>query len=305
MTGRLLAGLVLPAVAVVALLVCLWAFQRRLIYLPYPRLVPPVERVLPGAREVHYRSDDGLVLRGWYLAADPDPDPAGAARPAGGAGPRPADPPRQARRGAVLLLPGNAGNRAGRAVLAAALARAGVGVLLVDYRGYGGNPGAPSEAGLAADARAARAWLAGRPEVDPERIAYFGESLGAAVALRLALEHPPAALVLRSPFTSLADVASVHYRWLPVRLLLAERYPSQERVARLSVPLLVVAGERDRVVPPEQSRRLYQAAAGPKRLVVLPGADHNDPALLAGERLLAEVTAFLRDQALPGRAGPG
>jgi hypothetical protein len=187
----------------------------------------------------------------------------------------------------VLVCNGNGGNRSLRAPLAAALARAGLAVLLFDYRGYAANPGHPTEDGLAADARAALAYLAARPEVDPARLVYLGESLGAAVALRLAVERPPAALVLRSPFASLAEVGRLHYPWLPVSLLLADRYDSLGRVGELAAPLLVVAGERDRIVPASHSRRLFDAAPRPKRLVLLPGADHNDL------DLLAEVLAFL------------
>jgi hypothetical protein len=193
----------------------------------------------------------------------------------------------------VLVCNGNGGNRSLRAPLAAALARAGLAVLLFDYRGYAANPGQPTEAGLAADARAALAYLAARPEVDPARLVYFGESLGAAVALRLAVERPPAALVLRSPFASLAEIGRLHYPWLPVSLLLADRYDSLGRVGGLAAPLLVVAGERDRIVPASHSRRLFDAAPQPKRFVLLPGADHNDLDLLVGPRLLAEVLAFL------------
>src|SRR5215213_1649291 len=170
-----------------------------------------------------------------------------------------------------------------RADLAAALSRLGLAVLLFDYRGYGGNPGSPTETGLAADARAALAYLAGRPEVDPERVVYLGESLGAAVALRLATERPPAALVLRSPFASLAEVGRRHYPVLPVS------------------PLLVVAGGRDRIVPASHSRRLFAAAPEPKRLVVLEGADHNDHELLAGPRLVDALRSFLAS--VPGLLG--
>jgi fermentation-respiration switch protein FrsA (DUF1100 family) len=200
----------------------------------------------------------------------------------------------------VLVCNGNGGNRSLRAPLAAALARLGLHVLLFDYRGYGANPGAPSEAGLAADARAAAAYLASRPEVDPARLVYFGESLGAAVALRLAVERPPAALVLRSPFASLAEVGRHHYPVLPVSLLLRDRYQAAELAGRLTAPLLVVAGGRDRIVPAAHSRRLFAAAPEPKRLVVLHGVDHNDHELNAGPRLLAEVRAFLATAGLPG-----
>src|SRR5919108_309876 len=177
--------LMLLAVAVAVLLGVglLWSQQRRLIYLPAPRGVPPAASVLPGAEEVSFPPADGLRLAGWFVPA--------AGPPGRGAG--------RGRAPAVLVCNGNGGNRSLRAPLAAALARAGLAVLLFDYRGYAANPGHPTEAGLAADARAALAFLAARPEVDPARLVYFGESLGAAVALRLAVERPPAALVLRWP----------------------------------------------------------------------------------------------------------
>jgi fermentation-respiration switch protein FrsA (DUF1100 family) len=257
-------------VALVLLLVFLWFYQRRLIYLPMTQEVPPVGAVLPGAEEVAYPTDDGLRLAGWFL-------PAGRGEPLG----------------TVIVFHGNAGHRAHRAPLAEALAGAGWSVLLTDYRGYGGNPGSPSERGLKLDARAARAYLETRPDVDARRVAYFGESLGAAVAVALAVERPPAALVLRSPFTRLADVGRLHYPYLPVDLMLADRYPSIERVGGLGVPLLVIAGEQDEIIPVEQSRRLFEAASEPKRLLLIPGASHNDLALLAGDRLIREVVYFL------------
>src|SRR5206468_3966514 len=156
-------------------------------------------------------------------------------------------------------------------------------------------PRRPSEDGLAADARAAREWLAAQPEVDPHRIVYFGESLGAAVTIGLALQRPPAALVLRSPFTSLADVAAVHYPWLPARRLLLDRYPSIDRIASVSAPLLVIAGDRDDIVPESLSRRLFDAAVQPKRYVVIRGAGHNDPDLLNGPQMLDEVDRWLSE----------
>ena len=255
----------------------LWLFQRRLLYFPSPGPVPPAASVLPEAEDVTFETADGLRLAGWFVPAPPGgpADRVGRARPA------------------VLVCNGNGGDRSMRAPLAAALSRMGLAVLLFDYRGYGGNPGHPTEEGLAADARAALGYLTGRPEVDPERVIYFGESLGAAVALRLATERPPAALVLRSPFASLAEVGRRHYPVLPVSLLLRDRYDSAALAGRLDAPLLVVAGGRDQIVPASHSRRLFDAAPQPKRLVVLDGADHNDDELLAGPRLLAELRTFL------------
>ncbi|BBU24879.1 alpha/beta hydrolase [Mycobacterium xenopi] len=244
--------------------------QRRLIYFPSPGPVPPASALLPDGRDVVLDTEDGLRLGAWFVPA--------------------------AQRGAaVLVCNGNAGDRALRAPLAAALVRAGLSVLLFDYRGYGGNPGRPCEDGLAADARAARAFLAARPEVDPARIAYLGESLGAAVAVRLAVESSPRALVLRSPFTSLTDVGRLHYPWLPVRALLTERYPSIDRIAEVTAPVLVVVGERDVLVPAGLSRRLYEKAREPKQFLSVPGADHNSPQLLDGPLMIDAIVRFFRE----------
>lgn len=245
--------------------------QSRLIYFPSRDPLPAAAAVLPGGEDVTLDSD-GIRLGAWFWPA-----------------------PDRARGPAVLICNGNAGDRMLRAPLAAALRRAGLSVLLFDYRGYSGNPGRPSEEGLAADARAARSFLAAHPDVDPARVAYFGESLGAAVAVRLALEWPPAALVLRSPFTSLTDVGRIHYPWLPVGALLADRYPSISRVARLTAPLLVIAGGCDSVVPTELSRRLYDAACEPKRFVLVADADHNSPELLDGPGMVDAIVRFFRE----------
>ena len=312
------AGIILLVVASVlaASVGLLWAFQRRLIYLSSPGPVPPAALFLPGAEDVSFETADGLRLQGWFVPPTPVDNqtppsagsatlPEGAPTPAGRGDARPGRGEARAGRGearaAVLVCNGNGGDRSMRADLAAALTRLGLAVLLFDYRGYGGNPGSPTEAGLAADARAALAYLAGRPEVDPERVVYLGESLGAAVALRLATERPPAALVLRSPFASLAEVGRRHYPVLPVSLLLRDRYDSAALAGRLTAPLLVVAGSRDRIVPASHSRRLFAAAPEPKRLLVLEGADHNDHDLLAGPRLVDALRSFLAS--VPGLLG--
>lgn len=186
-------------------------------------------------------------------------------------------------------------------MLADGLRRLGLPVLLFDYRGYGGNPGIPSEKGLAVDARAAQAWLAKQPEVDADRIVYFGESLGAAVAIELSLHRPPAALVLRSPFTSLPDVGKVHYPWLPLGWLLSEHYPSIDRIGALSVPVMVIAGDRDDIVPESLSRKLFDAARNPKRYLLVPGTGHNDPELIDGPGMLAAVKEFLSENGVLGQ----
>jgi uncharacterized protein len=130
--------------------------------------------------------------------------------------------------------------------------------------------------------------------VPPERLLYFGESLGAAVVTELATQHPPAGLVLRSPFVDLASVGAVHYPFLPVRALLRDRYPVAEQLAGIRVPTTVVYGSDDSIVPPGQSRAVADAAAQLHRLVEVPGADHNDPALLDGDAVVSAVVELAR-----------
>ena len=265
--GRLLLALIPLGVFILAL----WFGQRRLIYFP-DGSVPPPDRVgLPNAQTVSFTTDDGLRLESWFVAP-PEPRE---------------NPP------TVLFLPGNAGNRAMRAALAGRLADRGVQSLFVDYRGYGGNPGSPSEEGLMGDARAARRYLLGRPDVDAGRLVFFGESLGTGVAVRLASETAPAALILRSPYTSLRDVGRRHYPFLPM-FLLRDTFSSIERMPRVTCPVLVIAARRDSIVPTPLSERLFAAApASTKRLLIVDNVDHNDDELLAGPTVVNAIVDFI------------
>lgn len=262
---RLLFLLVTAAAAVAVLAVLAWSFQRRLVYFPAAGPPPPAADVLDGARDVELRTADGLALGAWLIPAS-SPDAA-----------------------TVLVAAGNGGDRAGRAPLAKALAENGLGVLLFDYRGYAGNPGRPTEEGLALDVRAARTFLLEEAGVNADRLLYFGESLGAAVVTELAAEHPPAGLLLRSPFTDLAAVGRVHYPFLPLEALLWDRYALTEHLQHVEVPTKVVLGSQDTIVPPGQSRAVAAAAPQLHDLVVVHGADHNDLALLNGQQLIAAV----------------
>ncbi len=259
-------------VVMVLLLTLLWLGQRRLIYFPDRAVPPPADQVVPGARDLVLDTSDGVRLGAWLL------------------------PPTAAdRRMAVLVAPGNGGSRLGRVTLATALTAEGFTVLLFDYRGYGGNPGSPTEAGLARDVRAAREGLLRAPGVVPDRIIYYGESLGAAVAAELATAHPPAGLVLRSPFVDLASVGREQYPFLPVRALLRDRFPVADHVARVSAPTVVVYGTADSLVPARQSRAVAERAAGLVRTVAVDGADHNDDALFAGGQVV-DAVVDLADQ---------
>jgi fermentation-respiration switch protein FrsA (DUF1100 family) len=209
--------------------------------------------VIGGARDLTLHTSDGLALGAWFVPASSTSD----------------------LHLAVLVAPGNGGNRTGRAGLAVELSRRGLAVLVMDYRGYGGNPGSPSEDGLARDALAAALALdeLGYPA---DRTIYFGESLGAGVVAALQARRAPAGMVLRSPFTELADVGAHHYPWLPVRLLLEDRFEVTGHLAHSDVPVTVVYGDRDSVVPTELSARVADAAGSLFERVVVRGADHND-----------------------------
>ena len=266
-------GATVVVVAVVLVLALAYVFQRKLIYLPSGGPVPPAAQVLPGARDVRLTTADGLTLGAWYV------------------------PPTGPDLGfTVLVANGNGGDRSHRTELAAALRAEGLSVLLFDYRGYGGNPGDPSAEGLALDVRAAHEYLVGERKVRQDRLLYFGDSLGGAVVTELAVQHPPAGLLLRSPFTELADTAAEHYPFLPVRMLLRDRFPVAEHVRQLDVPTTVVYGSADSIVPPEQSRAVADAAAGPVRVVEIRGANHNDPVLLAGSLVVEAVLELVNSR---------
>ena len=236
-----------------------------MMYLPFGSAPAPAGADLPSAEPFVVGTPDGLALGAWFV---------------------PASGPSLAT---VIVFNGNAGHRGHRAALAKALTAAGFNACLFDYRGYGGNPGSPTEAGLLLDARAILAAVVSRPGVDAARIVLFGESLGTGVAVPLAGEASPLAVVLRSPFTSMADVAAHHYWFLPVRRLLWDRYDSLSRLGALRCPVAVVAGDRDRVVPYAMSRRLFDAVGGPKTFVTVSGADHNDFELNAGPQIVEAV----------------
>lgn len=222
--------LVFVATAYVVTVAILWAFQSRFIY-PAPQERAPLT---PGYEEVALTTSDGLRLRAFY---------------------------REARQGlpTVLYFHGNGGTLAGASLSNGALAEAGMGVMLLEYRGYGGNPGAPSETGLYRDAEAAVDWL-GERGLTPERLVFVGNSIGAGVAAEMAVRHQPAALILIAPFTSLAEAAQANLWWMPARLLLRERYDNAAKVAGLELPVLIQHGTADSLVPPRFGERLARIA---------------------------------------------
>lgn len=219
-----------------AVLVFLYAMQGRFIY-PAPQDVPPLT---PGYREVTLETADALALRAFYsAAADGLPT--------------------------LVYFHGNGGTLAGASVSNAAMAQAGVGVLLVEYRGYGGNPGEPSEEGFARDAEAALKWLRDAG-IAPSDTVVVGNSIGSGSATYAAVQMveegtPPAGLILIAPFTSLPDVAAEKVGWLPVHWLMQDTFPNRDRLERLSnMPILIQHGTIDNVVPFDHGQTLAETA---------------------------------------------
>jgi fermentation-respiration switch protein FrsA (DUF1100 family) len=256
------------AVLLCALGGLLLIFEKRFIYLPTrDHEVTPSALGLPH-EDAWLVAEDGVRIHGWYL-------------PVPGA------------RWVTLVSHGNAGNishRLDRALLLQGRLRSSV--LLYDYRGYGASEGSPDEAGTYRDARAAYRWLVEQKHVRPDELVLFGESLGSAVALELALERPAAALVLEAPFTSVRDVAR-RTIFAPLAPFVRTRYDSLARIPRLETPLLVMQGDRDEVIPPALGRRLFDAAPEPKRYYAIPGAGHNDTYLVGGAPYWQVLSDFL------------
>lgn len=243
-----------------AVVVVAAVFQRSLIYFPSPERPELARAGLPGGREVTFTTTDGLTLFAWYWPAS--------------AGQR-----------TVAVMHGNAGHIGHRLGTAAPYVAAGYGVLLVEYRGYGGNPGRPSEEGLVADGRAALDWLAAEG-VPPDRTVLYGESLGTGVAVRLATEYPVAGIVLEAPYTAVVDVARSRFWFLPVGLLLQDRFESLGRLADVSAPILVLHGTADRVIPVAHGRRM--AAASGATFHEIPAAGHMDLYEFGADRLVLD-----------------
>jgi uncharacterized protein len=237
-----------PLIAYLSVLAYLYAFQRQLQYFPdrsRPQLGLLAEE---GVREVQLITADGLSLLSWYL------------------------PPREGRP-VILYFHGNGGNIGYRADRMQRFGRDGYGVLLAGYRGYGGNPGSPSEAGLYADAQAALDFLE-REGIAVGRLVLYGESLGSGVAVHLAAQQPVAGVILESPYTSVAALAQYHYPYIPASLLIWDRFDSLSCIGELKAPLLILVGGQDTIVPPRFSKALFDAAPEPKESWLAPDAGH-------------------------------
>jgi hypothetical protein len=205
----------------------------------------------------------------------------------------------RADRRVIVYFHGNAGHRGGRADRIRDYLAAGYGVLLVGYRGYGGNPGMPTEAGLYNDARANLAFVA-REHVRPEQTVLLGESLGTAVAIQMATEHPILALVLEAPLASITHSARARYPLFAFDFLVRDKFNSLQKIGKVNVPLLLIHGEQDRTTSVRFGRMIYNAANEPKRAHFIAEAGHTD---LMSFGMAKSVTDFLDALPVPNAAG--
>jgi len=265
-----LALALIGGLAVLYLLVCLlmWAFQRNLQYFPQKAVQAPAAYGVPDFSDLRLKSADGTTIQAWHKLA-----------PAG--------------RPTILYFHGNGGNLAGRAGYFRRLADAGFGVLALSYRGYGASDGSPSEEGFYQDARALIAYAGRDLSLGPDKLIFYGESIGTGVAVQMATEVSLAALILQSPYSSITALAKDNYPWLPAGLLLKDRFDSLSKIGRVKAPLLLFHGELDRVVPVQYGRQLFAAAAEPKQAIYFSDVGHGD---FNQTQLVQSILAFCTAQ---------
>jgi fermentation-respiration switch protein FrsA (DUF1100 family) len=265
--GVLLTTLGLYVIALVAI----FSLQRSMMYFPPQALAAPAE---PAIQALKLHTADGESLTAWYL-------PPASGKPV------------------ILFFHGNGSSLSSEEGRWRRIQAAGVGFFAIGYRGYSGSSGHPTEAGLHEDALAAYKWLAER--YAPKDIVIHGHSLGSGVAVRLASEKPARALILEAPFTSAVDRAAAQYGWAPVRLLMLDQFMSRDRIKAVHMPLLVVHGDHDSVIPFSDGQTLFALANSPKTFVRMVGSDHNT---LTRDGIYDQVWRFL-DIPISGTAASG
>lgn len=244
--------------------------EKRLIYYPSAEVpVTPKALGLP-FEDVSIEVEPGVKIHGWFIRAAKQPAPV-----------------------AVLFSHGNAGNIADR--LDRVLSWRGIGAdfLLYDYRGYGRSTGSPDEEGTYRDGRAAYDHLVKVRGIDPARLVLMGESLGCAISIQLAIERKAAGLVLEAPFASIAHMANAIYPFLPLGSFIRTRYENVRKIPQLKMPLFVVQGTRDEVIPVAQGKMVFAAAPEPKQYLAIEGAHHNDVYVVGGEAYRKALSDFI------------
>jgi len=273
---RRIAGMAIIIVAAVVVLFPLLVLlmEKRLVY--HPTSAPAVSWDLPWLQveDCAFRTADGRRLHGWWRAA------------AGPKGER--KPP------VILWCHGNAGNITHRAENLELMSRNGLSALLYDYRGYGKSEGRPSEKGLCLDAQAAYDYLRNERGVEAGRIICFGRSLGAGVALQLAVSRDVGGLVMESTFESIPAMARKMFPLTPIWSLTRNRYNNLEKISGLQAPLLMIQGGKDTLTPAAQARAVYEAAPEPKQFYLVEQAGHDDAYAVGGQRYWDVFAGFCR-----------
>jgi fermentation-respiration switch protein FrsA (DUF1100 family) len=241
----------------------LYVKQRSLMYFPETVHTTPAQAGLPEAEEVPLTASDGVHITAWYV--------------------KPQD-----NKPVIVYFHGNGGALRYRVARFKKLIGSGIGLVALEYRGYGGNPGSPSERGLIADGEAAYAFAAARYPV--KQIVLWGESLGSGVAVAVAAKEPVGRLILEAPFTSAAAVASLRYWYMPVRLLMKDQFHSDRRIGKVTAPLLILHGVHDHVVPYAMGERMFELANKPKHIVRFLDGGHEN---LDASGALFAVAQFL------------
>jgi uncharacterized protein len=254
----------------------LYVTQRSLLYFPETARTPPAAAGLPEAEEVTLTTSDSERIIGWHV-------PPGQGKPV------------------IIYFHGNGGSLRYPAERFRKLVKDGIGLIAIDYRGFGGSSGSPSEAGLIADAEAAYAFAAARYPV--QQLVLWGESLGSAVAVALAAEKPIHRVILEAPFTSAAAVAALRYWYMPVTLLMKDQFRSDERIGKITAPVLILHGLHDSIIPYAMGERLFALTTAPKHIVRFLDGDHED---LDANGALHAVGRFLAgDLDRPAARPPG
>ena len=225
-------------------------FQRHYLYHPNHDYVTPESLNLNIPFKVIFvKTADGLDLKGWYV-------PARSGQPT------------------IVYFHGNADHLSNAAKVAKSYVAAGYGFLVAEYRGFSLMPGTPSEQGLYVDARAAISKLIA-DGVPPQQIVLMGHSMGAGVATQMATEFPAKALILVAPFSSIPDMAQFQYPYFPARYAVRDRFDNASKIGNLHMPVLIVNGDKDTLVPPAQGQHLFDLAAEPKTYHQFAGQDHS------------------------------
>jgi uncharacterized protein len=233
-------------------------------------LMTPEQAGLP-FEDLYLSTADGVRINGWYV-------------------------PYAGSKMTLLWFHGNAGNLGHRVDQLRYLHReVGINILMIDYREYGKSEGRVSEVGTYEDALAAYDYLSKRPESDSSKVVAYGQSLGSAVAVELALRRKLFGLILEAPFISIQAMGKFHYPWLPLGGLLSTRYDSLSKIAKIHVPLLVLHGDQDEIVPYDHGRMIYEAGHDPKQFYTIRGARHNDTYVIGGKGYFKALSDFIEN----------